>query len=124
MAKGDELPESAVRRAAEASGDEVVRCRRCGHPIARASDAIDVDGAHVHLFVNPAALEFRIGCYREAGGCKPWGDAESFWSWFPGFAWRMGSCKQCGVHVGWAYERIADGSASGFFGIILDRVAT
>lgn len=25
-------------------------------------------------------------------------------SWFPGYAWRLAVCPQCGAHVGWSFE--------------------
>lgn len=25
-------------------------------------------------------------------------------SWFPGYAWRLAVCPQCGAHMGWTFE--------------------
>jgi hypothetical protein len=113
--EGDQAADSSLAPAAE----RVLRCRRCAQPMARPADAIDASGCHVHTFVNPAAEEFRIGCFRELAGPAALADRETFWSWFPGWAWRVTLCGTCGAHVGWAFER----DAARFYGLILDRLA-
>jgi hypothetical protein len=111
-------PDAAASHETTTREDEVLACRACRHALAHASDRIEVLGKHYHVFVNPSAVEFRIGCYARADGCSSWGDAETFWSWFPGCAWRVALCARCTAHVGWSFER-AEGA---FWGLILDRV--
>ncbi len=96
-----------------------LRCVRCGHSLANSKDRIEVDGKSEHVFVNPSAMEFRIVCLRDAPGCSAWGAAETFWSWFRGYAWRATLCHQCSAHVGWSFERAGDH----FWGLIVDRLA-
>jgi hypothetical protein len=98
--------------------ERAIRCAQCGHALARERDRIEADGAHTHTFVNPSGEEYRIGCYRDASGCVGFGETESFWSWFPGRAWRVSLCGACAAHVGWSFHA----GESVFWGLILDRV--
>jgi hypothetical protein len=108
--------------AVETREERVLRCARCSHALALEKDRASPDGKHVHVFVNPSGIEYTIGCFREAAGCVGWGEPSSFWSWFPGHAWRMALCGACTAHVGWSFVAVADES-QGFFGLILDRIA-
>jgi hypothetical protein len=110
------LPDAAIDAAPK--GEAVLRCKACGHIVAFERDAIEVTGRHVHRFVNPAGEAFEVGCFREAAGCSAWGAAETFWTWFPGHAWRVALCARCTVHLGWSYE----GEGSRFYGLILARL--
>jgi hypothetical protein len=85
--------------------------------VATDDDRIDVCGAHEHIFVNPAGHVFRLGCFRGAPGARGWGEPTAFFSWFPGYPWRVAQCGQCHEHLGWAYGMPVD-----FFGLILDRL--
>jgi hypothetical protein len=106
--------------AGERSEEErVLRCARCGHALARARDAIEVSGAHVHEFSNPSGVAYRIGCFAAAPGCAAFGDPETFFSWFPGHAWQIAVCAACAQHVGWSFTR----ETGGFYGLILARLA-
>jgi hypothetical protein len=99
--------------------DRVLVCAACSHGIARARDRIEVEGAHVHTFVNPSVVPYRIGCFVDAEGSVGVGEESTFWSWFKGYAWRVVVCTRCLAHVGWSFrndDRV-------FFGLILDRLA-
>jgi hypothetical protein len=98
--------------------DRVVRCRACGHAVTKRAARIEVDGTHVHERANPSGFLYRIGCFREAPGCGAAGDASTFFSWFPGYAWQLALCAGCGVHLGWSFRN----DASAFFGLILERL--
>jgi hypothetical protein len=107
-------------RAELAAGDEEwIRCRACGRAIARKNARLEIDGRHVHTFVNPTGHEYTVACFAEAPGCTGAGEDEIFWTWFPGFAWRVALCGACGAHVGWSFR----GRTSVFWGLIVDRVA-
>ncbi len=109
----DERSESAIR-------EQVwVRCSGCGHALAEARTSIEVEGKHLHTFVNPAGFDYTIRCFGEAPGCAVSGEESTFWSWFRGFAWRMAVCGGCGAHVGWSFRK----EASVFWGLIADRIA-
>jgi hypothetical protein len=102
--------------------EEVVRCASCGHVLAHERHGIAPGGRHAHTFVNPSGMEFTIRCFREADGCAGWGETSSFWSWFPGHAWRVALCGACSAHVGWSFTP-PSGDARVFFGLIVDRLA-
>jgi hypothetical protein len=57
--------------------------------------------------------------HRAAPGCTTQGAASREHTWFAGYAWRIANCASCLGHLGWRYERGADG----FFGLILERLA-
>lgn len=93
-------------------------CRRCLSVVTDASQRIAVGGAHAHHFVNPHGVEFDVGCFADASGCVTVGEASTYWSWFPGFAWLVEVCALCGTHLGWLFLS----PDALFHGLILDRL--
>jgi hypothetical protein len=93
-------------------------CKACAGFVAECRARIEVAGAHAHAFINPVGSIFRVGCFDEAPGALPEGEESLHWTWFPGFAWRMATCRGCGDHLGWAYR---NGGAQ-FVALILDRL--
>ena len=98
-------------------GGRSLCCAACGSSITTERARIEVSGSHRHTFVNPHGFVFEIGCFGEAPGCAGLGPAEAFFSWFPGYAWRVVVCRGCGVHLGWSYGDPVD-----FWGLVLDRL--
>lgn len=94
-----------------------LRCGGCGTEIADADARIEIGGAHRHVFCNPHGHVFEIGCFSAAFGVQAIGPASSFFSWFPGYAWRVAVCNGCRAHLGWCY-----GDAPDFVGLILPRL--
>lgn len=111
---------SAHEEAPDSLRDRNLRCRACGHGITRSQDRIDVNGAQVHSFTNPAGIRFRIGCFREAQGGREIGEATGEYTWFPGYRWRIMLCGRCGSHLGWGFH--SDGGDR-FCGLVLDRLS-
>jgi hypothetical protein len=95
--------------------ERVVRCNACGHVLARERDRLPLETS---TFVNPAGVVFHIAAFREANGCAVAGDPTTYWTWFPGHAWRYALCGACRVHLGWQFS-----GASTFFGLLVDRIA-
>ena len=93
-------------------------CARCQNPVARPRDAIEVNGAHSHAFVNPAGMLFRVRCFSAAPGVEGVGEESDVWTWCPGFFWQAAGCRRCFEHLGWRYRN----GASTFFGLIADRL--
>jgi hypothetical protein len=119
MGKETQHEREAARKGEQSAGEEPwLRCMACGHAIVHERSRIDVDGKHVHTFVNPAGEEFTLRCFAEAPGCVGAGQESTFWTWFPGFAWRGALCAACGVHLGWSFRS----TTSGFWGLIVGRV--
>lgn len=117
--KRDAVTNAAPGEAPRETDDErAIHCKRCEATVTTTKDAIAVDGKHLHRFVNPAGIEFDVRCFADARGCSPFGEASTFFSWFPGHAWRIAVCGRCGVHLGWRFEA----SHSSFHGLITDRI--
>lgn len=95
-----------------------VACAACRSFVADHRARIPVDGAHSHSFINPAGLIFRVSCFAEAPGVVSVGEEDRYFTWFAGFAWRVGLCRACGAHLGWSYRRVD----SMFVALIDDRV--
>jgi hypothetical protein len=93
-------------------------CAACAHVLTDDDARISVSGAHVHVFRNPSAIDYRIGCFSDAPGCRGIGDFSTVWTWFPGWAWRVAECANCGAHLGWSFSR----EQGLFYGLILERI--
>ncbi len=94
-------------------------CARCRNLVTSRASAVSMGGTHAHTFANPHGLEFRIGCFADAPGCREVGEESAYWTWFPGFTWRVSVCRDCGEHLGWLF-RSPDAR---FFGLILDHLS-
>ncbi len=98
---------------------KAVRCAYCKTVITYQGNAEQVQGKHVHSFINPGGFEFTIGCYRRAW-CKIMGLPMLEWSWFKPYTWQYALCPQCQELLGWFYHNAPDNSS--FYGLILDRI--
>lgn len=106
----EEITDSVRRRRA-------LRCASCRAEVTDLGARIEMDGAHRHTFVNPSGISFRIGCFGSAPGVRGLGELSRWWSWFPGFAWRVALCAGCRRHLGWSFH-----GEWTFWGLILDRL--
>ncbi|WP_045218838.1 cereblon family protein [Desulfonatronum thioautotrophicum] len=96
-----------------------LRCKACGREVTTEDQRIAVNGRHDHVFFNPHGHVFEIGCFAQAPGAVPASPPCAEFSWFPGLAWQVAACANCGAHLGWYFQ---DGEVEGFFGLILDRL--
>ena len=96
------------------NGDGKLVCARCKHAITDEKQQTSRHGSHIHTFTNPAGVEFTIGCFVSAPGCKTSGNATMEYTWFPKYQWRFAECANCRQHLGWQYIGNDD-----FFGLIL-----
>ena len=117
-----ELPDPPPAPDVDDEGDDLdpamaIRCKACGHPIAREEDRVDVHGAHEHRRVNPSGRDFHVGCFARAPGCFAAGEPTFHWTWFPGYAWRVAGCRGCGEHLGWEFSGEGE-----FHGLILPKL--
>ncbi|HET7292256.1 MAG TPA: cereblon family protein [Vicinamibacteria bacterium] len=97
---------------------DALLCAYCRALVTSRAAALEMSGSHAHTFVNPHGIQFRIGCFADAPGCGVRGAESSYWTWFPGFTWRISVCRHCGEHLGWLF-RSPDAR---FYGLILDRL--
>jgi hypothetical protein len=113
----DEAQDTGVGDEPRPRERKVLRCAACGTAITDDTRRIEISGAHRHVFVNPHGEVFEVGCFAAADGVRAIGPASDFFSWFPGYAWRVALCSGCGVHLGWTY-----GDGPEFVGLILPRL--
>ncbi len=99
---------------------ELILCRFCHAPVTSLHEEQVISGGHSHYFINPYGTAYVVGCFRQAPGCDIRGTATRNHSWFPGFAWQLASCTDCGEHLGWFYE---NSEREQFFGLIVDKLA-
>lgn len=111
------VPQPVADRAEQALTAPALCCVRCGHAITDATARLAVQGRHVHFCSNPLGIEFQIGCFRWAPGLVGVGELSDFWTWFPGYCWRVGLCGRCELHLGWCFT-----GEEVFYGLILDRL--
>jgi hypothetical protein len=97
---------------------EVLACAYCGRAITTRAARIEVNGLHAHSFANPEGINYRVGCFADAGGLVVVGPRSTYWTWFAGYSWQVELCANCRQQLGW-YYRSADGV---FHGLILDRL--
>ena len=114
---GTERRRAPERQRAGSGAARAYWCRACTTRVAGEDAAIEVAGAHRHRFVNPAGVEFEIGCFSDAA-CRSDGEPTLEDTWFAGCAWSYALCANCRAHLGWRYDR----AGSPFFGLILDRL--
>lgn len=100
-----------------ADPERMLMCAACEAPVARVADRTERDGAHVHRATNPAGVEYEIGCFSDAPGAVSRGEVTTYFSWFPGYGWRISTCRKCDVHLGWEFS-----GTHPFFGLILNRL--
>ena len=120
--KSDEgVPELIEKEAEEPSPEEeeFILCRQCRQAITRPVERISVQGAHHHTFANPHGIVFEIGCFKNVQGCGYIGSPSTEFTWFSGYAWRVGFCTMCLTHLGWVFIAA---SGDSFHGLILDRL--
>ncbi|MBN1379630.1 MAG: hypothetical protein JXA04_10385 [Gammaproteobacteria bacterium] len=102
----------------ELRANPVLCCSACLHQITSMAERIELLGQHEHHCTNPHGIQFWIGCFAEAGGCKNTGDWISKHSWFAGYLWRYSLCAACHTHLGWQFRS----DQNGFFGLIKARL--
>jgi len=118
--EGGAAPGHAAQTSIAAGGGGMLRCAACSAAITRTDARTEIGGAHEHAFMNPAGIAFRIGCFSVAPGCVGVGEEETYWSWFPGHAWRVAACRACRAHLGWSFRS----AGASFHGLILDRLVS
>jgi hypothetical protein len=96
----------------------ILVCSACQHRVADADDRIEISGRHEHTCVNPAGYVYRIACFRIAEGCVGQGEWTDHHTWFAGYFWQIAMCRQCGMHLGWAFT----GDQHEFHGLIVNRI--
>lgn len=97
-----------------------IYCATCSNVITSVQERIKVNGNHDQQFTNPYGIQFLVGCFAQALGCDISGGPEVADSWFMGYVWRLASCSQCHIHLGW-YFSLPTGD-NHFYGLILTNI--
>ena len=95
-----------------------LECLHCKQKVTRTSDRVEVDGKHLHSFINPLGVIYRIGCFGSAVGVVEVGEASDDFTWFAGHVWRVAICLGCERHLGWGFH----GGESQFYGLVLAQL--
>jgi len=103
----------------EGQGDDRLFCAKCHATVTRQCFAIHRRGAHQHTVFNPAGHVFTVQCFIHAPGAGMLGWPSTQFSWFPGLAWRVALCVECGTHIGWEFS-----GPETFFGLIKPALTT
>jgi hypothetical protein len=109
---------AASREQAQAEPASSVVCAACRSLVTSLRERVERAGAHVHTFLNPDGMVFRIRCFGDAPGALPVGERSDYWTWFAGFHWQACVCRACFEHLGWSYDRPGER----FYGLIAERV--
>ncbi len=117
-------PETGTRSDAQSIElpEPVISCRNCLSLITRPEFALNTGQGFAQTFANPAGHVFEIGCFSSADGCVRASAPSSEFSWFPGFDWSIGICRNCAIQLGWIFFPTREGQGSRFYGLILDML--
>ena len=96
----------------------LIVCANCGEVLGYESDAIEIDGQHVHARVNPLGYEYVFKCFQQALGCVIFGQPQHADTWFAGYMWELVKCSNCEEHLGWLFS-----GKDQFYGLICARIA-
>lgn len=140
-----QTPAELFQYVAEDPVPDFVLCRQCGADVADSHyivnqlspDALIKSNQtlfgrpeiEVQLVLNPLGVQFHIFTTTRAK-CVGVGEIwQENYSWFPGYAWKLCFCSQCGSHIGWVFEPLKTAteerstpSKEGFYALILDSV--
>lgn len=115
QATPDEIADADVLDESE----RTIRCAACGARVTHERERITMNGAHEHEFMNPAGIRFVVQCFGSAPGCASEGERSGVWSWFPGFAWQIETCRACTSHLGWSFH-----GTRTFFALVKERLVS
>lgn len=94
-----------------ASSDDVVlgeggwyACAACATRLAREDWVLEAATQGPLVFANPHGRFFELLLVTHAVGGVFDHLATSEFTWFAGYAWRVGSCASCRAHIGWHFE--------------------
>lgn len=79
-------------------------CAACDERLAREDWVLEHTTQAPLVFANPQGRFFELLLVSHVCGSLFEGHATTEFTWFSGYAWRVGSCEGCGVHIGWHFE--------------------
>lgn len=81
-----------------------ISCRLCRAQICQKSDVFSMSvHGFMSAYVNPNGHVHETLTVYKAKNLSLIGRPSTDYSWFPGYAWTISQCKQCGSHIGWKF---------------------
>ena len=102
--------------------EPIILCKNCHAFVTKPEFAVHMGQGFSQTFANPAGHVFEIGCFSIASGCCEGSARSSEFTWYPGYDWCLGLCRNCTFHLGWIFLSVREGQASKFYGLILDHL--
>ncbi len=103
------------------SGDELEAgnkgwyvCAACGRRLAREDWVLDAGSQGPLVFANPHGRFIELLLVTHVVGGAFDQHATTEFTWFSGFAWRIGTCVGCRSHIGWHFEATHAGALREF----------
>ena len=133
----DVICKKTARQTQEKSAPEVkpafdpgIVCKNCNALVTKPQFAIHTQEGFSQNFANPAGHVFEIGCFTTASGCCAGSARSSQFTWYPGYDWCIGICRNCTFQLGWIFlpvrqnfrQNFRQNPGSKFYGLILDHL--
>lgn len=96
-------------------------CAACAARLAREDWVLQADTQCPLVFANPHGRFFELLLVSRVVGGVFDQHATTEFTWFAGYAWRIGSCARCRAHIGWHFEATHEESLREF--VALSRAA-
>ncbi|XP_057312965.1 protein cereblon-like [Hydractinia symbiolongicarpus] len=94
-------------------------CDECGSIIADKNDLFSLSRkGPMAAYVNPGGHVHETVTFYKARNLSLSGRSSTEYSWFPGYAWTIASCRNCHSHMGWKFTAAKKGlSPTKFWGL-------
>jgi len=79
-------------------------CAACALRLAREDWVLEAETQGPLVFANPHGRFFELLLVTHVVGGAFDRHATGEFTWFPGYAWRVGVCAGCHAHIGWHFE--------------------
>jgi cereblon len=77
----------------------------CGSEMIMIGDLINLNSEGISCcYVNSHGYVHDLITAKAINNVKFTGHAETEYSWFPGYSWKIMNCSNCNVHVGWKFQ--------------------
>lgn len=96
-------------------------CAACAARLAREDWVLEADTQGPLVFANPHGRFFELLLVSRVVGGVFDQHATTEFTWFAGYAWRIGGCAACHAHIGWHFEATRGASLREF--VALSRAA-
>lgn len=120
--KTDRQAREKSKPEAHPTNEPVILCKNCNALVTKPVFAVHTGQGFSQAFANPSGHVFEIGCFSQASGCAQGSPRSGEFTWYPGYDWCIGICRNCSFHLGWIFLPVSQGSASKFYGLILDHL--